>query len=271
MNITMEDFEKETGIYTPNNVIVLGYDGSVAHGMFNDRSADVDIRGVFMNDPFALRGAYDHFEGGFVDLTGLPFEVEFFGFKKFVMKLESGDPQFLPWMWSDHEKLFESDWGKALFEDRSIFLGSETILNEFSRQAKRKLRLMDPETGSHTIKSVMRKEQAMGIVREKRYEEFGFDTKNAVHAIRILRMGIEVFETGQFKFFREDAKELLDIKFGKRSLKEVQDEAEKLLRRFEYLAEWKGVDTMPKIPDPVAIEKWAREFEEGFWSEQTKT
>lgn len=48
-------------------------------------------------------------------------------------------------------------------------------------------------------------------------EKFGFDTKNATHLFRLLRMCREILETGEVIVERPDAKELLEIRDGKMS------------------------------------------------------
>ena len=45
-------------------------------------------------------------------------------------------------------------------------------------------------------------------------KEFGYDTKHAYHCIRLLRMGMEILETGEVLVYRPDWEELLSIKNG---------------------------------------------------------
>lgn len=52
-------------------------------------------------------------------------------------------------------------------------------------------------------------------------EKYHYDTKNALHMIRLSRMCIEILETGNVIVRRNDAKELLDIRNGKYSHDEI--------------------------------------------------
>lgn len=71
----------------------------------------------------------------------------------------------------------------------------------------------------------------MGEKRKELVKRFGYDTKNASHAIRLLRMGVEFLQTGQLQVYRTtDAEELRSIKRGEWSLGKVKTEAEALLR-----------------------------------------
>ncbi len=57
-------------------------------------------------------------------------------------------------------------------------------------------------------------------------EEFGYDTKHAMHLVRLLRMGEEVLETGQIIVKRPDAEELLAIRNGSMTYEEIVEYAE---------------------------------------------
>jgi hypothetical protein len=86
----------------------------------------------------------------------------------------------------------------------------------------------------------------MGAKRKALVEKFGYDCKNAAHLIRLLRMGIEFLKDGELYVKREDAPQLLDIKKGCWTLKQVKDEADRLFKLSEetYLK-----STLPKGPD----------------------
>lgn len=63
--------------------------------------------------------------------------------------------------------------------------------------------------------------------------DYGYDTKHAMHLVRLMRMGEEILTTGQVLVKRPDAKELLDIRAGKWTLDELltwADEKDKLIR-----------------------------------------
>jgi hypothetical protein len=92
----------------------------------------------------------------------------------------------------------------------------------------------------------------LGQKRKKLIEEFGYDTKNAGHLIRLLRMGIEFLTEGSLRVVRPDAPELIDIKQGKWSLAKVEAEANDLfkLAREAYLR-----SPLPPEPDYREAEK----------------
>lgn len=92
----------------------------------------------------------------------------------------------------------------------------------------------------------------MGNKRKRLVEQHGYDTKNAAHLIRLLRMGIEFLQTGIMNVRRNDAEELLTIKRGSWTLEEVQAEAERL---FQLAHDTKENSMLPDEPDRDKIEQ----------------
>ena len=62
--------------------------------------------------------------------------------------------------------------------------------------------------------------------RSELEEQFGYDTKHAMHLFRLMRMGQEILETGFVLVKRPDAAELLDIRNGKLSYEEIVEYGE---------------------------------------------
>jgi hypothetical protein len=92
----------------------------------------------------------------------------------------------------------------------------------------------------------------MGDKRKSNVIKYGYDTKNAAHLIRLLRMSCEFLRTGEFIVFRPDADELKDIKQGAWSLADVHYETEGLF--LEAKTQFEKSD-WPETPDKAAIEK----------------
>jgi predicted nucleotidyltransferase len=64
----------------------------------------------------------------------------------------------------------------------------------------------------------------------------GYDTKHAMHLIRLMRMGLEVLQTGELHVRREDAVELSGIRDGALSFEELLAMAASLQRSMEAAA-----------------------------------
>ncbi len=86
----------------------------------------------------------------------------------------------------------------------------------------------------------------MGEKRRKLVVRHGYDTKNAAHLIRLLRMCEEFMQTGELNVFRtHDADELKAIKRGEWKLDDVKALAETLFERTRVARE-----SSPLPPDP---------------------
>lgn len=113
-------------------------------------------------------------------------------------------------------------------------------------------------------RAYQRKGQNIGYLGLKRKElvlQNGYDTKNAAHLIRLLRMCVEFMDSGELIVYRTvDAAELLDIKCGKWALDHVKDYAEYL-----FLEAKKARDrsSLPEKPDRDEAEKLLVEIVRG--------
>jgi predicted nucleotidyltransferase len=80
-------------------------------------------------------------------------------------------------------------------------------------------------------------------------QKHGYDTKHAMHLVRLMRMGLEVLETGELRVRREDAEELNAIRDGGMSYEELMDEAGELQRRMQ------GAAPHSALPVDVELER----------------
>jgi hypothetical protein len=90
----------------------------------------------------------------------------------------------------------------------------------------------------------------MGRKRRELVERFGYDTKNAAHLVRLLRMGIEILEEGEVFLDRGaygDASELLEIKRGAWELERVQEHAGWLFHEMDKAYERSSLPDDPQL------------------------
>ncbi len=102
-------------------------------------------------------------------------------------------------------------------------------------------------------------------VRSELEEEHGYDTKHAMHLVRLLRMGKEALEEGVLKVKRPDAEELLAIRAGAWTYEECVEYAEEmdaLIREKLYLT-----TDLPKKPDLLNAAKVLMETQRLVWDE----
>lgn len=98
--------------------------------------------------------------------------------------------------------------------------------------------------------------------RSELEEKFGYDTKHAMHLMRLLRMGEEILTEQQVNVFRPDAKELLEIREGKYTYDEIVGEAERLDQRIKELYKTTG---LRKRVDTKSAARLLVETQEIIW------
>ena len=100
----------------------------------------------------------------------------------------------------------------------------------------------------------MKKGENLGYLGDKRKQlvlEHGYDSKNAAHCVRLLRMAGEYLRTGELIVHRPDADELLEIKRGKWGLSRVKAHADEL---FAGMRGARDTSPLPEEPDRQAAE-----------------
>lgn len=95
--------------------------------------------------------------------------------------------------------------------------------------------------------------------------QFGYDTKHAMHLVRLLRMCLELLAGKGVKVKRPDAEELLAIRRGVWSYDQLIEQAE---RGHEEIDRLYATSTLPDHPDMEKLNALCVEAQEIFWSEQ---
>ena len=132
--------------------------------------------------------------------------------------LIKGNPNVLSFLWLPQNLYLKvSDAGQMLIDNRDLFATKE-VYHSFMGYARGQMHRME-NLGST---------RDLGAKRKELVKKFGYDTKNASHLIRLVRMCFEFLVDGNLKIQRKDAPELIDIKTGKWTLDQVKKEAQRL-------------------------------------------
>lgn len=99
--------------------------------------------------------------------------------------------------------------------------------------------------------------------RSELEEAHGYDTKHAMHLVRLLRMGEEVLTTGEIIVKRPDAQELLDIRNGSMTYEEIVEYAESMHDNIMNNL-YKTTD-LPKKPDLHKVANLLMETQFKVW------
>jgi len=224
--------------------ILLGYRGSISHGMYepNTKSTsidDKDVIGVVIPPMDYYYGLKQFGSRGTQIIKKNEWDIVLFEMVKAVRLLEKGNPNILAILWLHETHYIKiTETGKILLDNRNLFLGKHAY-HSFVGYAHGQLHRM-----THSAC-----EGYMGKKRKELVKKFGYDTKNASHLIRLLRMGIEWLNSGELQVIRTDAQQLLEIKRGEWSLEQVKKEADRLFISAETAY------TMSKLPEKPDHEK----------------
>jgi len=153
-----------------------------------------------------------------------------YSLKKFLSLLVKGNPTIL----------------NLVFADESVITHTSEY-GDFLRSSEvREALICQPAAGAYLgymtqqIKKLEKHGTGEALDRIKRpelVEEFGFDTKYAMHALRLGYQGCELLETGTISFPMEDTPRewLMQVRQGEVNFDYVMAEAKELMRQLELL------------------------------------
>ena len=204
--------------------VLTAYRGSIAHGMFvpnsdPDSIDDKDIMCVCIPPLEYYFGLKTYGSRGTKENKFNEWDCVTYEFKKFISLLIKSNPNVLGMLWLEEKHyIYRAPIIKELIERRDLFVSKQAYYS-FAGYAKGQMHRM---THGACL-------GYMGAKRKALVKQHGYDTKNAGHLIRLLRMAIEFLNDGKLYVERKhDATELLEIKKGKWSLEKVQKEADRL-------------------------------------------
>lgn len=242
------------------NIILRGLVGSTVHGLALEGQDDRDEMGVFIEpqeyvlglghvEQWTFRTQPDGVRSGHGDL-----DLTVYALRKYARLASSGNPTILLLFHLPASAvLYANDWGHRLLDSRDLFV---------SRQAGR------------AFLGYLRaqRQRGMGSERARRHgkpradlvEQYGYDTKYAMHMLRLGYQGVEFLETGRLTLPMPEPvrSHLMGVRTGKISENHVLTEAGELERRLEDLLD---TSPLPASPDRAAIDRFLIEMQEQWW------
>lgn len=224
-----------------SRAILIGWRGSVAHGMHipsTDPNSidDLDIMSICVPPISHYYGMREFGTRGTLEIKENAWDIVAYEARKFIKMLARGNPNVISLLWLDKDMYIKlTPAGQLLLDNRDIF-ATKRMHTSFTEYAKSQLYKM-----TH-----LAFEGYMGEKRKRLVQRFGYDTKNAAHLIRLLRMDVEFLKEGCMQVRRPDAAELLAIKRGEWELKKIQEESDRLLLLASKLA---AHSSLPDGPD----------------------
>ena len=213
--------------------------GSTCYGL-NTPESDIDYKGIFIPSKRAYytlekgKDAYESMNSKKGECDSVNSSIE-----KFVSLAVNSNPNILEQLFVKPEHvLIRTVYSDMLTGIRKSFLSKRAIssyLGYATSQISRMQNMGKEATGS----------------RLSSFQKFGYDTKNAMHLIRLLKMGVEILEEGEVCTYREkDRDELLKIRKGEYTIQEICDMS--TLYR-EKISTLEKNSPLPDAPDDQTI------------------
>lgn len=219
-----------------SNLIVKHVAGSKAYGT-STASSDQDYRGIFSAPPEYTRTP-------FFDIKTYEDPAEedtvLFELNQFFYLTARANPNVVETLWVDmSDVVVNTEAYQHIRGWRGAFLSKRFY---------------------HTTLGYARSE--MDKVKKK-YEETGeFNAKNAMHVVRLVRMGREVFTHGEIFVKRPDAAELKSIRNGEWSIDRLQ---QYVVEQEEELRRLKDTSTLPNEPNKKLLASILMEAQDRVW------
>jgi predicted nucleotidyltransferase len=275
------------------NLILRVIAGSRAHGLAREGS-DEDTRGVCIPPKEVLLGL-DTFEQ--YESSGSDHVV--FALAKFVRLALDGNPNILEVLYTAPEDILHRDrYGERLLENRGLFLSRRVggrfcgyAVHQLKRMARHHRWVTDPPRRQPTpeefsaasvdgryrfphtdaernYRAALKHWNHYRRWRENRHPEraelesrYGYDTKHAMHLLRLLRMGEETLREGVIRVKRPDRDWLLRVRDGALEYEEVLRLAAESERRLSDLIE---TSALPPEPDCARASELLVELQQEF-------
>lgn len=270
--------------------------GSHAYGL-NTATSDEDFRGVFIGKPENVFGLFP------VEHCAYGGDYMVYELKKFVSLARDCNPNIIELLFIDESDiLFSTPAYEKLRGNRDLFLTrkAKITFTGYATAQLKKIRghkqwLVNPQAvepplpakyikskhieglGMHDVFDQIAYDQAhktwqqyhewkanRNETRAALEEQFSFDTKHAMHLVRLLRMGREIITNQGVKVKREDRDELLSIRNGDWSYEKLIEYTDAMMLELDELYE---KSSLPDAPDQQKINDLMIEIYRDYWKQ----
>jgi uncharacterized protein len=173
-----------------------------------------------------------------------------YSLQKFCRLAGKGNPSVLEWFFVPENCIQNiTPEMKRLRDNRDLFV-TRSVYNRFRGYALSEYKKLTKMGGNK------------GEKRKEEIRKYGYSPKNAMNMLRLMEQGVELLETGQIKFPRPNAGDLLKIKRGEVSLQTIERKYAELEKKLDDAYE---KSTLPEKPDWDKINKLMTGILIGNW------
>ena len=248
----------QSGFSKPGNLIHLFVGGSELHGAKVGQTDDTDIYGVYIEEPEEALGLHprDHFvwsTAGNERRNGPDdVDVTLYSLRKWAGMAAKGNATALHFLFAKPQEVNPGAW-KKIERNRKLFL-SRTSAKQFLGFADAQFKRLTGEKGSG--KKGQRPEYICA---------FGYDTKAAMHALRLLYECMELMQHGTITLPRPEKNLLIQVRSGEWTFERVLGHAQKLFKEVEDAV---AGSPLPESANRAAISRLLARVQLEFWGKK---
>lgn len=248
----------------PKSTILMVEVGSTAHGTGNAGGEDHDQLAVVVETPEQLLGLD---EAGFKTVMQRtqpegsrsgPGDIDrtLHSLRRFVRMAAGGNPSILMTMWAPVE--FSTPLGEELQTLGEAFVGRHVVPRYRGYMQSQARRLLGVAGGGHGKRG--------NGGREELINEFGYDTKYAMHCARLGFQCLELLSTGELRLPIQDEPSdwLRAVRYGRVDFNEWWERVLELDAKLEMIGE--DVSIRPDA-DRSRIDAWSIEAHQRSWAD----
>jgi predicted nucleotidyltransferase len=251
------DLVRRSGFTEPNSLIQLFVGGSELHGAKVGETDDTDLYGVFIAAPDDVLGldpmehyvwstAGDDRRNGPDDI-----DVTLYSWRKWAIMATKGNATALHFLFADPQEVSPKFWHKIQTR-RADFL-SRRSAEQFLGFANNQFKRLTGEKGAGKKGH-----------RPEYIGKFGYDTKAAMHGLRLLYECIELMAHGRISLPRPEKDLLIEVRGGEWTIKKVLRHVQELSRQAEVAV---AQSSLPERVDKNVISRLVSEIHLEFWDE----
>lgn len=249
------DMIELSGFDRPQDLVHLFVGGSELHGAKVGKTDDTDLYGVYIEDPehalgleprehFVWSTAGDERRNGPDDI-----DVTLYSLRKWAGMSAKGNATALHFLFAEPQEVQPATW-KKVQEHQEIFL-SRNSAEQFMGFADDQFKRLTGEKGAG------KKGQ-----RPEYIGKFGYDTKAAMHGLRLLYECLELMAHKRITLPRPEKELLIEVRSGEWTLERVLTHAKKLAKEVEEAV---AGSPLPEKVDKTAISKLVAQVHLEFW------
>jgi uncharacterized protein len=255
---TLLDMVALSGFDRPQNLVQLFVGGSELHGAKVGQTDDTDLYGVYIEDPqyalgldprehFVWSTAGDERRNGPDDI-----DVTLYSLRKWAGMASKGNATTLHFLFAESREVKAGTWHK-IQANRDLFL-ARTSAKQFLGFADSQFKRLTGEKGSG------KKGQ-----RPEYIGKYGYDTKAAMHGLRLLYECLELMAHKTITLPRPEKDLLIEVRSGEWTLEQVLAHAQKISAEVEVAV---SNSPLPENVNRELISKLVAQVHLEFWSQK---